>query len=53
MTINRAYTILKKEMTFLGMTFNEVLKFIERNPYAVPQSVIEAYEAYNRELPAE
>lgn len=39
-------TKLKNEMEFLGMTLEELLVFIERNPYAVKNSTIEAYGVY-------
>lgn len=50
MGIKGALTVLKKEAQFLGMTFDEVLIFIERNPYACPNRVIEAIEVYKREM---
>ena len=34
MGIKGAMTVLKKQMEFLGLTFDELLIFIERNPYA-------------------
>ena len=48
MKIKGAMTILKKEMEFLGMTFNELCIFIERNPYAQNQKTIEAYTVYKK-----
>jgi hypothetical protein len=46
MLIKGAMTKLKNEMEFLGMTLEELLIFIERNPYAVKNSTIEAYGVY-------
>ena len=42
MRIKGAMTKLKNEMEFLGMSLEELLIFIERNPYAVKNSTIEA-----------
>jgi len=50
MKIKGATTKLKKEAKFLGMTFVEVMTFIERNPYAVPNRVIEAFSVYKKEI---
>jgi hypothetical protein len=50
MKIKGATTKLKKEAKVLGMTFVEVLTFIEKNPYAVPNSVIEAFGVYKKEI---
>lgn len=49
MRIKGAMTVLKKEMEFLGLTFDQLCVFIERNPYAVKHSTIEAYKVYKRE----
>ena len=46
MKIKGAITKLKNEMEFLGMSLEELLIFIERNPYAVKNSTIEAYGVY-------
>ena len=46
MKIKGAMTVLNKECEFLGLTFNELCVFIERNPYAVKNSTIEAYKVY-------
>ena len=46
MRIKGAMTKLKNEMEFLGMTLEELLVFVERNPYAVKNSTIEAYGVY-------
>lgn len=48
MRIKGAMTKLKNEMEFLGMSFEELLIFIERNPYAVKNSTIEAYGVYKK-----
>ena len=49
MRLKGAMTVLRKEAEFLGMTFDEVLIFIERNPYAVPNGVIKAFGVYKKE----
>lgn len=46
MGIKRAMTVLKEEASFLGMTFDEVLIFIERNPYAASNKAIMALGVY-------
>ncbi len=48
MTIKGAMTILKKDMEFLGLTFEELCVFIERNPYAQKDSTIKAYEVWKK-----
>ena len=48
MKLKGAITVLRKEAEFLGMTFDELLIFIVRNPYAVKNSTIDAYKVYNR-----
>ena len=50
MKIKGATTILKKNAEFLGMTFEELLVFTVRNPYAVPNNVIEAFGVYKKEI---
>ena len=50
MKIKGAMTVLKKEMEFLGMTFEQLITFIERNPYAVKYSTIEAHKVWKREM---
>ena len=49
MKLKGAMTVLKKEMEFLGLTFDELCIFIERNPYAQKNSTIEAYNIYKQE----
>lgn len=49
MKIKGAMTVLKKEMEFLGMTFEQLCVFIERNPYAQNRKTIEAYTVYKKE----
>tara|TARA_B100000965_G_scaffold238410_1_gene199859 strand:+ start:488 stop:673 length:186 start_codon:yes stop_codon:yes gene_type:complete len=44
--IKGAMTVLNKECEFLGLTFDELCVFIERNPYAVKNSTIDAYKVY-------
>lgn len=46
MRLKGATTLLKKEMDFLGLTWKELEVFIERNPYAVHDKVIEAFVTY-------
>ena len=55
MKLTTAIKILEKDAEFMGITFEQILVFITRNPYAVPQQVIEAYSVYqrNKELNAE
>jgi len=44
-------TRLRKEAEFLGMTFDELLVFMNRNPYAVKNSTLEAWEVYLKSNP--
>ena len=46
MKIKGAMTILKKEAKFLGMTIEEVIKFIDEKPLSFPHKTIVAYEVY-------
>ena len=46
MKIKGATTILKKEAEFLGLTMEELKIMVERNPYAFPNKVIEAFGIY-------
>lgn len=46
MKIKGAMTVLKKDAKFLGLTFEQLCVFIERNPYAQKNSTIEAYTVY-------
>ena len=50
MRLKGAITILKKQAESLGMTFDEVLIFIERNPYCVKNSTIDAFAVYKKEM---
>ena len=50
MKLKTAITKLRKEAEFLGMTFDEVLIFIERNPFAVKNSTIDAFAVYKKEM---
>ena len=50
MRLKVAITILKKQAESLGMTFDEVLIFIERNPYCVKNSTIDAFAVYKKEM---
>ena len=49
MKIKGATTILKKEAEFLGLTMEELKIMVERNPYAFPNKVIEAFGNYYKE----
>jgi len=55
MKLSTAIKVLKKDAEFMGLTFDQYQVFVTRNPYAVPQKVIEAYSVYqrNKELNAE
>ena len=46
MGIRGAKTVLKRECEFLGLTMEELLIFIQRNPYAFSNQTIEAYNTY-------
>ncbi len=50
MRLKGATTVLKKEADFLGMTFEEVLIFIEKNPYAVKNSTIDAFTVWKKDM---
>ena len=49
MRIKGAMTILKKEAEFLGMSIEETIDFIDRQPSAHPLRVIHAYEVYMKD----
>ena len=49
MGIKGAMTVLKKQMEFLGLTFDELLIFIERNPYAQNDATIQAFSVYKNQ----
>ena len=49
MGIKRATTVLNKEREFLGLTWDELMAFIQRSPYAQTNSVIEAHRVYVKE----
>lgn len=49
MGMKGAMTVLKKEMEFLGLTFDELLIFIERNPYAQNEATIQAFSTYKNQ----
>jgi hypothetical protein len=46
MKVQGATTILKKEAEFLGLTMKELKIMVQRNPYAFPNKVIEAFGIY-------
>ena len=49
MKLKGAMTVLKKDMEFLGLTFEQLCTFIENNPYAQNNKTIEAYKVYLKE----
>jgi len=49
MKLKGAMSVLKKDMEFLGLTFEQLCMFIERNPYAQKNSTIEAYKVFKKE----
>ena len=49
MRIKGAMTILKKEAEFLGMSIEETVELIDRQPSASPLRVIHAYEVYMKD----
>lgn len=49
MKLETAIKVLEKDAKFMGITFNQILVFIARNPYAVPQRVIEAFGVYQKQ----
>ena len=46
MKLKGATTVLNKECVFHGLTMEELLIFIQRNPYAFSNRTIEAYNTY-------
>ena len=46
MKLKNETTKLVKHAEFLGMTYEELMIFIVKNPYAIPDSVIEAFTVY-------
>lgn len=49
MRIKGATTILEKQCEFLGMTWDQLIEFIERAPLAQPVRALEAYKVYKKE----
>ena len=49
MRIKGAMTILTKEAKFLGLSIEETIDFIDRQPMACQLKVIQAYEVYMRD----
>ena len=49
MKIKGATTVLNKECEFLGLSWDQLMQFIERNPLAMPIKVLEEYEVYINE----
>jgi hypothetical protein len=50
MKIKGAISVLKKEAEFFGMTFDEVLVFIEQKPWAASKNALDAYEICRKEF---
>lgn len=50
MKLKGATTVLNKECEFLGLTWDELMAFIERSPMAMPMKVLEAYKVYKMEM---
>ena len=50
MTFKRAMNILNADRLFLGLTWLEFVKFIERSPGAQKTSVLEAFQVYKQEI---
>ena len=48
MQLKGEMTVLKKDAEFLGITFEQLCIFIERNPYAQKNSTIDAYTVYRK-----
>ena len=46
MRIKGEMTVLNKEAEFLGLTFDQLIAYAERNPYSMPQKTIEALKVY-------
>lgn len=51
MKVDTAFRVLKKEQEFLGLTWEELCIFIQRNPYAQPQRTIKAFEVFKSQHP--
>jgi|TARA_R110000796_G_scaffold130712_1_gene246371 hypothetical protein len=49
MRIKGATTILEKQCEFLGMTWDQLIEFMECSPMAQPVKVLEAYKVYKKE----
>jgi hypothetical protein len=50
MQIKGAMTVLKKQMEFLGMSFEELIAFIERAPLAHNDTTRQAFEVFTTEM---
>ena len=50
MKIKGAISVLKKEAEFLGMSFDEVLVFIEQQPCSASKNAVVAYEICKKEF---
>ena len=46
MKIKGATTVLNKECELLGLSWDQLMQFIERNPLAMPIRVLDAYKVY-------
>jgi hypothetical protein len=50
MRFKGAKTVLYKECEFLGLSFVELMTFIEKNPLAMSRKVLEAFKVYKKEM---
>jgi len=49
MKIQTAIQVLEKDAQFMGIAFEQILIFVERNPYAVPRRVLDAFGVYKKD----
>jgi hypothetical protein len=49
MTLHAAMNKLEKELDFLGIEWDLLIRLLEENPTMFPVSSIEAYQVYKRE----
>ncbi len=50
MKIKGAMTVLKKQMEFLGLDFEQLIAFIEKAPLAQNDLALRAYNVYKQEM---
>jgi hypothetical protein len=51
MRLKGALSVLRRDCEFFGMTLDELVTFIERNPYAMKNSTIQAHQVWMRDRP--